>query len=112
MAKGSSRASYTWNFGKTKCGGASWCKMVGTKRNDDMSSSVPNAGYRLLRGEGYIQSGLVDRGLSRRGGGEKLSVNFVQAGLRGTTRLLGRGVVVALHNVAFSSRKAALVAKK
>ena len=39
-------------------------------------------------------------------------MDFYQAGLRGTTRLLGQGVVVSLHNVAFSSRKAALVAKK
>ena len=47
-----------------------------------------------------------------RGGKEKLFVDSDWAGLRGTTRLLGRGVVVVLRKAAFSSHKAALVAKK
>ena len=39
-------------------------------------------------------------------------INNDQVELRGTTGLLGRGVLAVLRNATFSSRKAALVAKK
>ena len=80
---------------------------------DDMSSHARYAGSRPLCGEGnLIERGLLTRGWSRRGGGEKLSVDSDCTKLRGTVRLPRWGVVAVLRKVAFSSRKAVLVAKK
>ena len=45
-------------------------------------------------------------------GGEKLSVDSDRVGLRVTFKLVGRGVVAAFRKDAFSSRRAALLAKK
>ena len=53
-SKGSSRPLYIRNFGKTKCNGASWCKVVGTNEDDDMSSNARSTESRLLRGEGDL----------------------------------------------------------
>ena len=50
-------------FWQMKCGGASWRKMAGTNRGEDMSYSARSAGSRLLRGE----RDLTDRGLMARG---------------------------------------------
>ena len=87
--------------------------MSGTKGDNDMSSCARSAGSRLLCGEGDLfDRGLLTGGWSRRGGGEKLFVDFDWAGLRGTAGLLGQGVVVVLCKTTFSSRKATLVAKK
>ena len=112
-SKGSSRPSYIWNFGKTKCNGASWCKIAGANGDDDMSSYARSAGSRLLCGEGDLfDRGLLTGGWSRWGGGEKLFEDFDRARLRGTAGLLGQGVMAVLRKTTFSSRKATLVAKK
>ena len=53
-----------------------------------MSSNAHNTGSRLLRREGdLINRGLLKRGWSRQGVGEKLFVDLELTGLRGTTRL-------------------------
>ena len=87
--------------------------MARLKGDDDMSSSARRARSKHLCGEG----GLFDRGLltgswSRWGGREKLHVDSNRAELWGIVGLLRRGVVAVLRKAAFSSCKAALVAKK
>ena len=79
----------------------------------DMSSSAHSVRSRLLRGErDLFEQDLLTRGWSRRGGGEKLSMDSNRAGLWGIARLLGRGVVVVLLKATFSLRKATFVIKK
>ena len=72
--------------------------------------AVQGLGFSV--GREVCSIGLVDKCWSRRGGGEKLSVESDQAWMRGTAWLLRRGVVVVLRKAAFSSRKAVLVTKK
>ena len=64
--------------------------MAGTKGDNDMSFSAPNAGYRLLHGKGDIFDGdLLTGGWSRWGGREKLYMDSDLARLRGSARLPG-----------------------
>ena len=78
-----------------------------------MSFNDCNAGSRLLRGEGdlFVRF-LLTRGWSPWGGREKSSMDADRARLRGSTGLLGRGIVVVARKVAFSSHKAALTTRK
>ena len=86
--------------------------MVGTNGDADTSSNARNAGSRFLREEGVqINRGLLAGGCSWRGGGERFSVDSDRVGLRGTAELPRRGAAVAFCKVAFSSHRAALVAK-
>ena len=87
--------------------------MAGTNGDDDMSSNARNTGSRFLQGEGdRIARGLLTRGLSLRGGREKLSMDSDRARLRGKVGSVGRGAMPTFRKVTFSSRKAALADKK
>ena len=87
--------------------------MARTNGDDDMSSNARNVGSRPLRWEGDpMGRELLTRRWSRRGRGEKLSVDSDRARLQVTFRLAGRGMMVTFRKVAFSSCRVALVVKK
>ena len=52
MVKGILKAIIHFEFLQGKCGRVLWFKMVGTNKDDGISSNARNAGSKFLRGDG------------------------------------------------------------